>query len=154
MTSGADAAVVDLLHALRPTLPDNFCREIDFIMRRTYAGTELHDKVGRIRSEMCFHLPDGIHNDAKLRAFFSGVHEANRRFFLIDNVNRTAIGDVNAERNTSLIRDHGVARDKLLVRLNCSVEHRDLICVYLLDSHQRPVGETYVASKTQMLSFK
>jgi len=118
MTSGADAAVVDLLHALRPTLPDNFCREIDFIMRRTYAGTQLHDKFGRIRSEMRFHLRDGIRNDAKLRAFFSGVHEANRRFFLIDNVNRTAIGDVNAKRDFSLIRDDTVAASKLYVRFN------------------------------------
>ncbi len=78
----------------------------------------MHDKVGRIRSEMCFHLPDGIHNDAKLRAFFSGVHEANRRFFLIDNVNCTTIGDVNAKRDFSLIRDDTVAASKLYVRFN------------------------------------
>src|SRR5260370_24741024 len=118
MAGGADAAVVDLLHALRPTLPDNFCREIDFIMRRTYAGTQLHDKFGRIRSEMRFHLRDGIRNDAKLRAFSSGVHEANRRFFWIDNVNRATIGDVNAKRDFSLICDEAVATREIFVGLN------------------------------------
>src|SRR3984893_7293751 len=115
MTRCADAAVVDLLHPLRTTLPDNCCRKIDFIMRRTYAGTELHDKVGRIRSEMRSHLRDGIRDHAKLSAFFSGVHEANRRFFWIDNVNRAAIGDVNAKRDFSPIRDDTVAAGELYV---------------------------------------
>ena len=118
MTRCANAAVVDLLHALRTTLPDNFCREIDFIMRRTYAGTQLNDKVGRIRSEMRFHLRDGIRDHAKLGAFFSGVHEANRRFFWIDNVNRATIGDVNAERDFFLIRDNTVAASEPYVRFN------------------------------------
>ena len=118
MTRRADAAVVDLLHPLRTTLPDNCCREIDFIMRRTYAGTELHDKVCRIRSEMRFHLRDGIRDHAKLSAFFSGVHEANRRFFLIDDVNRATIGDVNAKRDFSPICDDTVAASELYVRFS------------------------------------
>ena len=48
MTSCADAAVVDLFYALRATLLDDVCREIDFVMRRTNAGTELHDHVDGI----------------------------------------------------------------------------------------------------------
>jgi hypothetical protein len=67
---------------------------------------------------MRFHLRDGIRNDAKLRAFFSGVHEANRRFFWIDNVNRATIGDVNAKRDFSLIRDDTVAPSELYVRFS------------------------------------
>ena len=48
MTGGADAAVVDLFHALGAALLDDLCGEIDFVMRRANAGTELHDHVGGI----------------------------------------------------------------------------------------------------------
>ena len=48
ITSRADARVVNFFHAERPTLPDNFRREIDFVMRRTNTGAELHDQFGRL----------------------------------------------------------------------------------------------------------
>jgi len=67
---------------------------------------------------MRFHLRDGIRDHAMLSAFFSGVHETNRRFFWIDNVNRATIGDVNAKRDFSLIRDDTVATSELYVRFN------------------------------------
>src|SRR5438309_9119269 len=73
---------------------------------------------------MRFHLRDGIRDHAKLGAFFSGVHESNRRFFWIDNVNRAAIGDVNAKRHFSLIRDDTVAASEFYVRFNRSIDPR------------------------------
>ena len=59
-----------------------------------------------------------LRDHAKLSAFFSGVHKANRRFSWIDNVNRAAIGDVNAKRDFSPICDDTVAASELYVRFS------------------------------------
>ena len=53
--------------------------------------------------------------DAEFRAFFSRMDEADRRFFWVDNVNRAAVGHVNAERDFSLLCDEAIATAELLI---------------------------------------
>ena len=116
IAGGADAGVVDLLNAERTTLPDDFGGEIDFVVRRANAGTELHDHVRGIGAEAINHLSDRVCDDAELGAFAPGMHKADRRRFRIYDVNRATVGDVNAERDTALIRDNAVARGKFAAR--------------------------------------
>ena len=71
IAGGAESGVVDLLNAQRTTLPDDFGSEIDFIVRRANAGTELHDHLRRIGSEAINHFVNGIGDDAELGAFAS-----------------------------------------------------------------------------------
>ena len=104
---------MDFLNAERATLPDDFGGEIDFVVGWANAGTELHDHVRGIGIEAFNHLSDRICNHAKLGAFASGMHKANRRRFWIYNVNRATIRDVNAQRDTALIGDDAIAGGKL-----------------------------------------
>ncbi len=43
IASGADVGIVHVFNARVPTLSDDLGREIDFVMRRPNAGTQLHD---------------------------------------------------------------------------------------------------------------
>src|SRR5437588_8862602 len=83
-------------------------------MRRTDAGTELHDHVRGIRPEPINHLPDRVRNDAELGAFAPGMHQTDRRCFRIDDVKSAAVGDVNAERDAALIGDDAIAAGELV----------------------------------------
>src|SRR5437879_11650015 len=118
MAGGADTALVNFIHALRAALLDDFRTKIDFVMRRTNAGTELHDQVGRLRSEACTHLRDRIRNDAQLGPFAAGMNKTDGRRFRIDNINRATIGDMNAEQNSPLVRDDSVVTSELFARFN------------------------------------
>ena len=77
IASCAGAAIMDSLHALVATLLDNFRGEIDLVMRRTNAGTELNDKIGRTRTKLNGHSFDPDWDDTKFGAFFSRMHETN-----------------------------------------------------------------------------
>ncbi len=109
ITGGADAGVVNLFHTERPTLPDDFRCEIDFVVRRANTRAELHDHVRGIGAEAINHLPDRIRDNPELSAFATGMRQTDSRRFWIDNVNGAAIGDVNAERDAPLIGDDAVA---------------------------------------------
>ena len=87
---------MNFFYAKRATLPDNFRGEIDFVMWRANAGAELHDHVRGIGAEAINHLRNCVRNDAELGAFASGMNQTDSRRFWIDNVNRAAVGDVNA----------------------------------------------------------
>ncbi len=50
-----------------------------------------------------------VRDDAELRAFTTGMNETNSRRFCIDNVNRAAVGNVNAEHDTALIGNDSIA---------------------------------------------
>lgn len=133
----ADAAVVDFPHALVATLLDNFRREIDLVMRRTNAGTELHDQIGRLRSELLDHLGDCTRNNAELRPLAAGMDETDSWRVWIDNVNRAAVGDMNAERDTRLICNEAVAAGEMFILVNRSIDNCDLIAVNLFGGKQR-----------------
>ena len=154
MAGGADAAVVDFTHTLRATLFYNFRGEIDFVMRRTNAGTQLHNQVGRSRSEARAHLRDRIRDDAQLCPFAAGVDETDGRRFWIDNINRATIGDMNAEQNFPLVRDDSVATGELSAQFNWSIDNRNFVSVNLFCGKQRPIFHTNFASNVSMRGFE
>ena len=109
-------------------------------------GTELHDHIRGIGAEAFNHLSDRICDDAKLGAFTSGMHKANRRRFWIYNVNRATIRDVNAERDTALIGDNAIARGKFAASTRggadaTAVDHGYFVSVDLLRGEQRPIAK-------------
>ena len=146
MTRCADAAVVDLLYALRPTLLDNFRGEISLVMRRTYARAELHDKVGRLRSKIRGHLLDCVRHHAKLCSFAARMDKSDRWRLRIDNVNRAAVGHVNAERDFSLLCDEAIATAELLIGSPRHIDNRNPAAVNLLGSHDREIGHADCAA--------
>ena len=109
----ADAGIMNFFHAERATLPDDFRGEIDFIMRRTNTRAQLHDHVRGLGAEAIDHLLDRIGDDTKLGAFASGVRKSDSQRFWIDDINCAAVGDVNSQSNTALIRDNAVAAGEL-----------------------------------------
>ena len=67
----ADAAVVNFVHASVATLLDDLRGEIDFVMRRTDARTELHDQIGcRLRRTLVLHQTDRISQQFQVRCLF------------------------------------------------------------------------------------
>src|SRR2546421_44648 len=108
VASSAGAGVVNLFYAGGAALLNNVRREIDFVMGRSNARTQLHHQVLRVRSEVFPHRLNRLRRDCLLGPFFTGVNQTDRGRFGIDNVNRAAIGDVNSERDPSLIRDHPI----------------------------------------------
>jgi len=132
IAGGADAAVVDFPHALVATLLDNFRRKIDLVMRRTNAGTELHDQIVRLRCKLLDHLGDCIRNDAELCPLAAGMHQTDSRRFWIDNVNSATVGDVNAKRDSRLICDEAVAACQMFVRFDRCIDDCDFVPVNLL----------------------
>ncbi len=153
MAGGTDT-VVNLTDAFGATLFDDFRGEIDFIMRRTNAGTQLHNQVGRLRSEACAHLCDRIRNDAQLGPFAAGMDETDGRPFWIDNINRATIGDMNAEQNFPLVRDDSVATGELSAQSNWSIDNRNFVSVNLFCGKQRPTFHTNFASNVSMRGFE
>jgi len=150
IASCADAAVVDFPHALVATLLDNFRREIDLVMRRTNAGTELHDQIARLRSELLDHLGDCIRNDAELCPLAAGMEETDSWRVWIDNVNSAAVGDMNAERDTRLICNEAVAAGEVFILVNCSIDNCDLVAVNLFGGEQRPIANANCVSNFPM----
>ena len=136
MTSGADSAVVDLLHTAGSTLPNNLRREIDLVMGRPNAGTELDDEIGRRRTKTLVHEFDRSRSDFELGAFLSRMHESDCRRFWIDDVNRAAVRNVNAEANAALICNDTIAAGKTFPRFNRSIHDRDLVAMNLLRGHK------------------
>ena len=82
-------------------------------MRRANTGAELHDHVRRIGAEAINHLPDCVGNDAEFRAFATGMNQTDSRRFWIDNVNRAAVSDVNAQHDSLLIGDDAIAAGEI-----------------------------------------
>ena len=148
ITGGADAGVVDLLNAEGPALPDDFGAEIDFVVRRPNAGTELHHHVRRIGPEAFNHLSHRVCDDAKLGAFSSGMHKANRRRFWIYDVNCATVSDVNAKRDATLVRDDAVAAGEFATINSAedsgrysAIDNSDFVSVDLFGGEQRPIAK-------------
>ena len=133
IAGGADAGVVDFVYTKHTALPDDFGCEIYFVVRRTIARAELHHQVCGTRAETFNHLPDRVRDDAKLGAFASGMHQTDRRRFGVHDVNCATVGDVNAERNTALIGDDGVAAGKFAAHRAAAtaIDHGDFVFVNL-----------------------
>jgi hypothetical protein len=64
ITGGADAAVENLLDARVATLTDDLCGEINFVMRRPNAGTQLRNEIARFSPKFLPHRFDRASNDS------------------------------------------------------------------------------------------
>ena len=60
-------------------------------------GTELHDEIARLRAKMLAHRRDRLRVTIACSVpFLPGMHQPDRAAHGIDQINRAAIGDVNA----------------------------------------------------------
>ena len=142
----AGAGIMDLFHASGAKLIDDLCGKIDFVMWRPNAGAQLDNEVGRIRPKSFAHLLNRFCSNCQLRTILPGMHQADRGRLWIDNVNGTAISDVNAERDPFLIRDNSITVRKLLVAIDGAIDYRYLVAVNLLCSKQRPISNPNLAA--------
>src|SRR4051812_34329349 len=144
MTCCADAGVVDFMNTERAALPDDISSEIDFVVRRANARTELHNQVRGIGPEAINHLSDRVRDDPELGTFASGMHKADSSGFRIYDVNRATIGDVNAECDTYLVGDDTVARSEFAAHSGSvtAIDHGNVVPVDLLSGEQRPIADT------------
>src|SRR5258705_9768365 len=149
ITGGARAGVVDVLNAERATLPADFGGKIDLVMGWANTRAELHNHARGIGAEAFNHLFDPVCDDAKLGAFASRMHKANRRRFWIYDVNCATVSDVNAERDAALIGDNAIARGEFAT-INSTedsgrysaFDNGDFVSVDLFGGEQRPIPKT------------
>src|SRR5262249_44593444 len=73
---GVGAAIINVVDANLPTLPHDLGREIDLIVRRTNAWADFSQHIARI-GPPSLHLPDGMSNHPKRRAFFPAMDQTN-----------------------------------------------------------------------------
>jgi len=99
-------------------------------------------------------LPDRFRGDFECGSFFARMRQTNCRCFRIDNVNRTAVGNMDTERNALLVCNDGVAPDKFFVRFKRTVENRDPVCVNLFNGNERPICESDLVPNLLMRSVK
>jgi len=139
---------VNLGNAFGSALANNFGGEIGLVMRWTNTGAELHDHVGRSRSEAFSHLRNCFADNAELGAFATGMRQTDSRRFWIDNVNSATVGNVNAQRDTVLIGDNAVTAGKMFIFAAdtaaptiCKIDDRDLVPVNLFGRKQRPIAD-------------
>ena len=89
------------------------------------------------------------------------MNQTDRWRFRIDNVNRAAVGDVNAQRDTRLIGDDAVAAGKMLVLAAdtaaatlCKIDNCDFISMNLLGREQRPIAHADCIANSAMRGIK
>ena len=146
ITGSARAGGVDVLNAERATLPADFGRKIDLVKRWVNTRAELRDHVRRIGPEAFNHLSDRLCDDAKLGAFASGMHKANRRRFRIYDVHGATGSDVNAERDAAVSGEDAIARGEFATINSAedsgrysAFDHGDVVSVDLFGGEQRPI---------------
>jgi len=138
----ADSGIVHVLYAGVVTVPNNLRSEIDFVMWRSNAWTELDDEIRRIRSEMSCQRGDGFGHNCELGSLLTGVHQPDTAPDWIEKINRAAIGDVNAKRYAALIGNQAIASVETLFGLNGGIDHCDAIAMYLLRGKKGRMFET------------
>jgi len=116
----------------------------------------LHDHLRRIGSEAINHFVNGVGDDAELRAFPTGMDEADGRRCRIDDVNRATVGNVNAESDTAFVRDNAVARGEFAARRAAAtaVDRGDFVSVNLFRGKQRPLADTDCVANFSMGSVE
>ena len=119
------------------TLISYFGGEIDLVMGRPNARTELHHQISRRRSKALPHLRDRARNDAKFGSFLAGMHQAKTATNGIDQIYRAAVRDVNSQADAGLIRDQPVTIRETVIGCNRFTDNGDLIAVNLLRGEER-----------------
>ena len=133
-------------HARVTTLPDDLCREIDLIMGRTNAGTELNDEIGRTRTKLRRHRLDRVRHDTQLRAFLSRMNQPDGAPDRIGDVNGATISDVDPETNAALVRDDSIAVLETMIGHGCRPDGGNLFPVDLLRRHEGHPADPMTAS--------
>lgn len=101
----------------------------------------MHNEIRRPRIEMLRHRADGTGNDAQLRPFFSGMYQTDRIADGIDDENSTAISDINAEANATLVCDQSVTTVETLVSRGWLIDNTDTLSMHLLRGNERRAAE-------------
>jgi hypothetical protein len=78
------------------------------------------------------------------------MHQTARAEALIDQINRAAIGNVNAEANAALICDQAIAILEAFVLGNCAVDNSDAVSVNLLRGNKRSGAERMLSANFSM----
>jgi hypothetical protein len=154
IAGSANAAIVDRRDSEIAALPCDLRSEINLIVRRANAGTELNDEIGCMRTKLCGHFVDRGRYDPKLGAFFAGMHEANGAANWIYQEDCTAIGDVNAEANAALISDQSIAILETFASANLRIDEGDLFSMDLLGGDEGPISEPVFAANFPMHSVQ
>ena len=78
-----------------------------------------------------------------LGAFASGMRKTDRRRFWIDNVNCAAVGDVNPQRDATLIGDDAVAAGEFAAHRAAAttIDNCDFVAVNLFGGKERPIAD-------------
>lgn len=82
--------------------------EVDFVVGRSDARREDGDEVGGVTVEFLRHSLDGLTGDVGFSSFFSGVEERDRFALWVDEINRSAVGDVNTKEGSRPVADKSV----------------------------------------------
>ena len=90
-------------HSSLPALGNDLLRKIHLVPGRTKARTQMHEEVLGPGTKTFSHRLNGMGCNAQLRTLFPGMNQPNRSLNRINQVNRTAVGDVNAQTNVSAV---------------------------------------------------
>jgi hypothetical protein len=72
----------------------------------------------------------------------------------IDKINRAAVSDMNAERDTALACNQSVAAGELFVVVDWKIDNCDLVAMDLLDRHKWPISKTDLAADFPVRVFQ
>ncbi len=82
------------------------------------------------------------------------MNEPDRGRIWIDKINCATVGDMNAERDPSLICDETIAPGEMFARLDRSIDNCNLVPVNLLSREQRPIADADCATNFAMSCIK
>jgi hypothetical protein len=78
------------------------------------------------------------------------MHQSNRTALLVDQINRAAVGNVNAEANAALICDQSITILKAFVRGQRLIDNADITAMHLPRGHERRRTKTIALSNFAM----
>src|SRR5512133_1337463 len=100
---------MNFAHTRVSALLNNLRSKIDVVMQRADARAELRDQIPRTHSKLVTQQRKSISNDSQFAPLFPRMNETDCALFLIYQINRATIGNVNAQRHIPLIGDQAIA---------------------------------------------
>jgi hypothetical protein len=146
IAGGTNSAIVHRPNSEIAALPCDLRGEIDLVVRRANAGAELNQEIGRARTKLSGHRVDRGRHHPKLGAFLARMDQANGVANGIDEINRAAIGDVNAETNATLTCNQSVAVLETFVSANRGIDKGDIFSMNLLRGNERQISDPVFAA--------
>ncbi len=150
ITRGADAAVVNFTNAGVATLLQNLRGEIDFIVRRANAWTELHHEIRPVHAEIRAQQFDCVADNAKGAAFLARVHETDGASLAIDEINSAAIRHINSETNIVLVGDQTVTILNAAITRPGRIDDGNLVSMHLPRRDEGATGQCKLVSRPVM----